>query len=133
MLSLSLLGPQLFTIYIDDLELGTKRSVSKFADDTKMSSRAKCAEDTESLQKDICSLSEWAKVWQMEYNVDKCEVIHFGRNDSKMDDYLMVNNCSTLLCRGTWVSLCKNQKELVCRCSREFRMQMVFCLSLREG
>ena len=41
----SVLGPQLFTIYVDDLELGTKRSVSKFADDTKMSSRAKCAED----------------------------------------------------------------------------------------
>ena len=46
----------MFTIYIDDLELGTKYSVSKFADDTKMSGRAKCA-DAESLQKDIDSLS----------------------------------------------------------------------------
>ncbi|GCB63140.1 hypothetical protein scyTo_0000118 [Scyliorhinus torazame] len=29
----SVLGPQLFTIYIDDFELGTKGNVSKFADD----------------------------------------------------------------------------------------------------
>ena len=84
----SVLGPQLFTIYIDDLELGIKCNVSKFADDTKMSGRAKCTEDAASLQRDIDSLSEWARVWQMEYNVGKCEVIHFGRNNSKMDDYL---------------------------------------------
>ena len=76
----------MFTIYIDDLELGTKCGVSKFTDDTKMGGRAKCAEDAESLQKDIDSLSEWARVWQMEYNVGKCEVIHFGRNNSKMDN-----------------------------------------------
>ena len=58
----SVLGPQLFTIYIDDLELGTKCSVSKFADDTKMGGRAKCAEDAESLQRDIDNLSERARV-----------------------------------------------------------------------
>ena len=50
------LGSQLFSIYIDDLELGTKCSVSKFADNTKMSGRAKCAEDAESLQRDIDNL-----------------------------------------------------------------------------
>ena len=52
----SVLGPQLFMIYIDDLELETKCSVSKFADDTKIGGRAKCAEDAESLQRDIDSL-----------------------------------------------------------------------------
>ena len=84
----SVLGPQLFTIYIDDLELGTECNVSKFADDTKMSGKAKSAEDTGSLQRDLDRLSEWARVWQMEYNVAKCEVIHFGRSNSKRDYYL---------------------------------------------
>ena len=43
---------------------------------------------TQSLQRDIDSLSEWARVWQMEYKVSKCEVSHFGRNNSKIDYYL---------------------------------------------
>eukprot|EP00061_Rhincodon_typus_P009418 g32916.t1 len=50
------LGLQLFTIYVDDLELGIMCSVSKFVDDTKMNGRAKCAEDSENLQRDIDSL-----------------------------------------------------------------------------
>eukprot|EP00061_Rhincodon_typus_P005585 g25275.t1 len=74
----SVLGPQLFIINIDDLELRTKCSVSKFAGDTKMSGRAKCEEDSESLLRDINNLCEWATVWQMEYNDDKCEAIYFG-------------------------------------------------------
>ena len=35
--------------------------------------------------------SEWANAWQMQYNVDKCEDIHFGSNNRKTDYYL--NGC----------------------------------------
>jgi len=42
----SMLGPQLFIIYMDDLELVTDCAVSKFAHDTKISG----AKDSESLQ-----------------------------------------------------------------------------------
>ena len=59
----SVLGPQLFTIYIDDLEEGTECRVTKFEDDTKMSGKANCMEDTESLQRDLDRLSEWARIW----------------------------------------------------------------------
>ena len=46
----SVLGPQLFTIYINDLDEGTKCNISKFAEDTKLGGRVNCDEDAEILQ-----------------------------------------------------------------------------------
>ena len=83
-----MLGPQLFTIYIDDLEEGAECRVTKFVDDTKMSGKANCMEGVERLKRDLDRLSEWARTWQMEYNVGKCEIIHFGRSNSRRDYYL---------------------------------------------
>ena len=40
------------------------------------------------LQGDLDRLGEWADAWQMQYNVDKCEVIHFGGKNRKADYYL---------------------------------------------
>ena len=84
----SVLGPQLFTLYITDLKEGTKCIISKFADDTKLGGRVSCEEDAEMLQRDLDRLSAWTSAWQMQYNVDKCEVIHFGSNNRKADYYL---------------------------------------------
>ena len=42
----------------------------------------------ESLQKDLDRLGEWARKWQMEFNVGKCEVVQIGRNNGRKDDYL---------------------------------------------
>eukprot|EP00061_Rhincodon_typus_P001839 g15927.t1 len=40
------------------------------------------------LQKDSDRLREWAKKWQMEYNVGKCGVMHFCKKNRGMDDFL---------------------------------------------
>ena len=40
------------------------------------------------LQKDLDRLGEWAKKWQMESKVGKCEVMHFGRRDGGTDYFL---------------------------------------------
>ena len=37
---------------------------------------------------DIGRLGEWAKTCQMEFNVDKCEVMHFGWKNGKVTYYL---------------------------------------------
>jgi len=37
---------------------------------------------------DMDRLTEWGKTWRMEFNVDKCEVIHFGRKNTKAKYYL---------------------------------------------
>ena len=84
----SVLGPQLFTIYINDLDEGIEGNISRFADDTKLGGSVSCEEDARRLQGDLDRLGEWANVWQMQYNVDKCEVIHFGGKNRKADYYL---------------------------------------------
>ena len=53
----SVLGPQLFTLYINDLEEGTECIISKFADDIKLGGRVSCEEDAEMLQRDLDRLS----------------------------------------------------------------------------
>ncbi|XP_055492007.1 uncharacterized protein LOC129697443 [Leucoraja erinacea] len=84
----SVLGSQLFTIYINDLDEGIECNISKFADDTKLGGSGSCEEDARRLQGDLDRLSEWENAWQMQYNVDKCEVIHFGGKNRKADYYL---------------------------------------------
>ena len=84
----SVLGPQLITIYINDLDEGIQCNISKFADDTKLGGIVRCEEDAWRLQGDLDRLSEWADAWQMQYNVDKCEVIHFGSKNMRVDYYL---------------------------------------------
>jgi len=33
------------------------------------------------LQHDLDTISSWAKQWQMEFNVSKCKVMHYGRKN----------------------------------------------------
>jgi hypothetical protein len=79
----SVLGPVLFLIYINDLESGLISKLGKFADDTKLCKSVNTAEDTEILQKDLDKLHEWSSEWQMQFNVEKCSVIHAGRNNKQ--------------------------------------------------
>ena len=78
----SVLGPLLFVIYINDLEENIAGLISKFADDTKIGGVADSDEDCQRIQQDVDRLEKWAEKWQMEFNPDKCEVMHFGRTNS---------------------------------------------------
>ena len=86
----SVLGPLLFILYINDLDIGINSSISKFADDTKIGRVIDSHLDREALQKDLDQLSLWARDWQMEFNVDKCKVMKLGRN-TNVESYRLGN------------------------------------------
>ena len=77
----SVLGPLLFIIYINDLDLGLVSKISKFADDTKMGINADSDAAVKQLQEDLRKLGEWSKKWQMPFNLDKCKIMHIGHKN----------------------------------------------------
>ena len=90
----SVLGPILFLIFINDLPLGIVSPVSLFADDSKVFSRIISEKNSlkskksgnyfkgnEVLQNDLNSIRDWARRWKMEFNVDKCKIMHMGRSN----------------------------------------------------
>ena len=77
----SVLGPVLFLIYINDIDIDLISKLSKFADDTKVCKSVSNGRDREVIQADLDKLHEWSVQWQMKFNVDKCSVVHFGKHN----------------------------------------------------
>ena len=89
----SVIGSLLFLIYINYLDtniVSICKIYKKFADDTKLCHRARNPDDMTELQKDIDKLGKWANKWQMNFNDDKCSVMHIGHN--KMEDNYNMSN-----------------------------------------
>ena len=74
----SILGPLLFIMYINDLDEKMTSTVLKFRDDTKISSNSQ-----QELQRDLDTAVEWAHTWQMQFNTNKCKVMHMGHRNER--------------------------------------------------
>ena len=88
----SVLGPLLFLIFINDLPTELLSKLSLFADDSKLFSRIIANKNKlkvnnidggRLLQDDLDRVVEWAKKWKMEFNVEKCKIMHLGTNNPK--------------------------------------------------
>ena len=81
----SVLGPTLFTVYIDDIDevAGDLDLMVKFADDTKGMKVIENEEDRAKLQNTLDRLYNWAEKWGMKFNLDKCKIMHVGKNNPK--------------------------------------------------
>ena len=51
-------------------------------------------DDNIALQNDLSALSSWARIWQINFNVDKCILLRFTRSYSEspiINDYFLNN------------------------------------------
>ena len=89
----SVLGLLMFLIFINDLNEGINSNILKFVDDTKSKifKEVRNSTDCNQLQADLDKLVLWAQKWQIEFNVDKCKVMHTGGRDDNSTYYMEGN------------------------------------------
>ena len=81
----SVLGPILFTIFINDLPKEIKSQVRLFADDCIVYQSIKNQEDASILQEDINRLQKWADEWLMSFHPEKCELLRVTNKRRPLD------------------------------------------------
>ena len=70
----SILGPVLFSLYVNDLPDAIKSShVAMFADDTKLFKNIKSVRDSEKLQSDLRHLETWLENSGLKFDETKCK------------------------------------------------------------
>ena len=67
----SVLGPLLFTIFVNDIPHIVRSDIYLFADDIKLSRTIKNSDDIQILQDDIRKLLEWSVTWNLNFSQSK--------------------------------------------------------------
>ena len=122
----SVLGPILFLIYVNDIPETVNCSIKMFADDTKLFRTVKTIDDCNILQNDLNTLSQWTKDWLLIFNVDKCKVMHIGKNNPKLDYTMRTENANRILIEtseekdiGVWITnYLKHEKQVIAASQR---------------
>ena len=96
----SVLGPLLFLIYINDLPNCVSSLVKLFADDLKLIANA---QDKSLVEKDLRSLEHWESIWLLEFNHDKCKVLHTN---------IISNPCHEYILDGERIKVSDQEKDL---------------------
>ena len=91
----TVLGPWLFSLYINDLSSDSESEIRLFADDCVCYCEIKDEEDRMKLQRDIDRLGSWARKWGMRFQPVKCNMMQLTRKRIKK-----IHASYTL--RGNW-------------------------------
>ena len=81
------LGPTLFLLFINDIVDRSDSTILLFADDTVVYRELASPSDHACLQYDLRNPESWAKTWQMQFNIAKCQLLSISnkKNTSKFD------------------------------------------------
>ncbi len=93
----SVLGPLLFLIYINDLPEVISNVSKLYADDNKIMAVVNNTEDRDNFQNDINSLNEWCNEWLIKLNLDKCKIMHIGKNNNQYEYNTMNGKLNQIL------------------------------------
>ncbi len=81
----SVLGPVLFIVNINDIDVGLNILTSNFADDAKIGISLITDNDSMNLQEDLRKISQWSQNWEMPFNNNKCHILQIGTRNHKFD------------------------------------------------
>ncbi|RMC15361.1 hypothetical protein DUI87_07552 [Hirundo rustica rustica] len=79
----SVLGLVFFSIFTDDVDSGSKFTLSKFADDVKLSDAIDTTEGQDAMQGDLDKFDTWAYENLMKVNKSKCKMLQLGQSSPK--------------------------------------------------
>ena len=88
----SVLGPILFLAYINDLPEQVKSRVRLFADDTALYLAISSTTESQVLQTDLASLEQWEKMWDMQFNPSKCQVLQITKKTKPLNTKYILHN-----------------------------------------
>jgi len=94
----SILGPVLFTMFVNDIPSTVSSSAFMFADDTKIFHARRSSDDYFVLQNDLNLFYDWSLTCQLSFNILKCKHLHLGPAHNFGPYHL---NCVTIDCDST--------------------------------
>ena len=88
----SILGPILFTLFVNDIPSQLQSIIAMYADDTKLFASIISDNPTNTLISDLKLLEEWSEKFQMKFHPEKCHVMHIGSNNPRQEYNMTKDN-----------------------------------------